>query len=57
MELFLPRLDDDPNEPVNDLARPFISDPARPSEPERDLKREDLSEKLEAIVSEPLRDL
>ena len=57
MELFLPRLDDDPNEPVNDLARPFISDSARPSEPERDLRREDLSEKLEATVSEPLRDL
>lgn len=57
MELVLVRPDDGPSEPVKDLARPFISDPVRPNEPERDLKREDLSTKLEAVVSEPVRDL
>jgi hypothetical protein len=39
------------------LPRPLISEPARPNEPVRDLKREDFSARPEAMVNAPLRDL
>jgi hypothetical protein len=39
------------------LVRPLVSEPARDSEPDRDLNSEDLSTKPEARDREPDRDL
>ncbi len=32
--------EDEPREPDRDLAKPFVSEPVRPSDPDRDLCRE-----------------
>ena len=44
-----------PREPVKVLARPFVSELARPSELERDLDSEDCFEKFETSARDPVR--
>src|SRR3989442_13200880 len=51
------RHEDEARVQVNDFVSPLVSEPARPSEPARDLNNEVFSAKLEAEVSESLSDL
>src|SRR6266567_1456459 len=54
-ELFSAKLEAKDSEPVKALARPLVSDPARDSDPDRDLSSDDFSTRLVAEVSDPLR--
>jgi len=48
---------DEDSEAVKALARPLVSEPTRPRDPDRDLNSKDLSARLEAEPEEPVKTL